>query len=68
MRRRLAVGTAIIAAVAAASTGGLLIGRTQARKTVEQALAYAEALPPGQRSESAIESLKKQLDATVGSK
>lgn len=32
-----------------------------ARKTVEEALAYAEALPPGQRSEAAILSLKKQL-------
>ena len=32
------------------------------RKTVEEALAYAEALPPGQRSEPAIASLKKQLD------
>jgi predicted negative regulator of RcsB-dependent stress response len=32
-----------------------------ARKTVEEALAYAEALPPGQRSEAAIASLKKQL-------
>jgi len=32
-----------------------------ARKTVQDALAYAEALPPGQRSESAIASLRKQL-------
>ncbi len=34
-----------------------------ARKTVQEALAYAEALPPGQRSESAIASLKRQLEA-----
>jgi tetratricopeptide (TPR) repeat protein len=40
----------------------------EARKTVEQALAYAEALPAGQRSDSAIDALKKQLAETVGSK
>lgn len=34
-----------------------------ARATVEDALAYAEALPPGQRSETSIASLKKQLEA-----
>ncbi len=32
-----------------------------ARKTVEEALAYAQALPPGQRSESTIASLQKEL-------
>jgi tetratricopeptide (TPR) repeat protein len=32
-----------------------------ARKTVQDALAYAEALPPGQRSETAIASLRNQL-------
>ena len=32
------------------------------RKTVAEALAYAEALPPGQRSESTIASLKTQLE------
>jgi len=32
-----------------------------ARKTVEEALAYAEALPPGQRSETTIASLQKLL-------
>jgi hypothetical protein len=30
------------------------------QKTIEEALAYAEALPAGQRSESAIAALKKQ--------
>ena len=38
-----------------------------ASKTVEESLAYAEALPAGQRSEAAIASLKKQL-APEGSK
>ncbi|HTR03826.1 MAG TPA: tetratricopeptide repeat protein [Thermoanaerobaculia bacterium] len=33
----------------------------KAQKTVREALAFAEALPPGQRSESAIASLQKQL-------
>jgi tetratricopeptide (TPR) repeat protein len=33
----------------------------QARKTLEAALAYAEALPAGQRSERTIASLKKRL-------
>jgi hypothetical protein len=37
-----------------------------ARKTREDALAYAEALPEGQRSESAIASLKKELRDTHG--
>ncbi len=32
-----------------------------ARKTLEEALAYAEALPAGQRSETAIASLRRQL-------
>ena len=35
-----------------------------ARKTLEEAIAFAEALPPGQRSEGAIASLKKKL-ATI---
>jgi tetratricopeptide (TPR) repeat protein len=39
-----------------------------ARKTVEDALVYAEALPAGQRSESAIASLKKQLAEPVDSR
>jgi tetratricopeptide (TPR) repeat protein len=33
-----------------------------ARTTVEESLAYAEALPEGQRSETAIASLRKQLE------
>jgi tetratricopeptide (TPR) repeat protein len=37
-----------------------------ARKTVQDALAYAEALPPGQRSETAIASLKAQLGGSGG--
>lgn len=32
-----------------------------ARKTLEDALAYAESLPPGQRSERAIKALQKKL-------
>jgi tetratricopeptide (TPR) repeat protein len=36
---------------------------TAARKTLEESIAYAEALPPGQRSESTIAALKKKLDA-----
>ncbi len=38
------------------------------QRTIEEALAYAEALPAGQRSESAIASLKKQAGefSTVG--
>jgi tetratricopeptide (TPR) repeat protein len=36
-----------------------------ARKTLEDALAYAEALPAGQRSEQTIASLKKQLEPAV---
>ena len=35
-----------------------------ARKTVEESLAYAEALPAGQRSDTAIASLKKQLEGS----
>jgi tetratricopeptide (TPR) repeat protein len=35
-----------------------------ARKTVEESLEYAEALPPGQRSEPAIASLKRQLEGS----
>lgn len=34
-----------------------------ARKTLEEAVAYAESLPPGQRSEKTIASLKKKLAA-----
>ncbi len=37
--------------------------RESARKTLEEAIAYASALPPGQRSESAIAGLKKKLEA-----
>jgi len=38
------------------------MGNSEAeRRTVEEALAYAEALPPGQKSESAVASLKKRL-------
>jgi hypothetical protein len=32
-----------------------------ARKTVEEAVSYAEALPEGQRSEATIAALRKQL-------
>jgi hypothetical protein len=35
---------------------------TAARRTVEEAIATAESFPPGQRSESTIEGLKKKLD------
>ncbi len=35
-----------------------------AKKTVEESLAYAEALPEGQRSDTAIASLKKQLEGS----
>jgi tetratricopeptide (TPR) repeat protein len=34
---------------------------TAARETLQQALAYAEALPPGQRGEGTIKALKKKL-------
>jgi tetratricopeptide (TPR) repeat protein len=34
-----------------------------ARETLEQALAYAEALPAGQRSESVVGALRKKLEA-----
>ncbi|HKD11804.1 MAG TPA: tetratricopeptide repeat protein [Thermoanaerobaculia bacterium] len=34
-----------------------------ARKTLEEAVAYAESLPPGQRSEKTIASLRKKLAA-----
>jgi tetratricopeptide (TPR) repeat protein len=37
--------------------------RTAARKTLEEALAFAQALPEGQRSEEQIASLKKRLEA-----
>ena len=37
--------------------------REAARRTLEDAIAYADALPPGQRSESAIAGLRKKLDA-----
>jgi hypothetical protein len=36
---------------------------TAARNTVEQAIATAEALPPGQRNDATIESFKKKLAA-----
>lgn len=38
--------------------------RDAARKTMEQAIAAAEALPEGQRSESTIAALKKKLEGT----
>ncbi|HTY41477.1 MAG TPA: tetratricopeptide repeat protein [Thermoanaerobaculia bacterium] len=38
-----------------------------AEKTAREALAFAEALPPGQRSESAIASLQKQLGVEAAS-
>jgi tetratricopeptide (TPR) repeat protein len=34
-----------------------------AREALEQALAYAESLPPGQRSERQVQALKKRLEA-----
>jgi tetratricopeptide (TPR) repeat protein len=34
-----------------------------ARRTLEEAVAYADALPPGQRSETAIAGLRKKLEA-----
>jgi predicted negative regulator of RcsB-dependent stress response len=37
--------------------------REAARKALEEAIAMAEALPPGQRAESTIGSLKKKLEA-----
>lgn len=37
--------------------------RAAARKTLEEALAFAQALPEGQRSEEQVASLKKKLDA-----
>ena len=37
--------------------------REAARRTLEEAIAYAEAMPPGQRSESAIAGLRKKLEA-----
>jgi len=40
---------------------------TAAHKTMQDALAYAEALPPGQRSESTIASLRNQLGSEPGS-
>ena len=33
-----------------------------ARRTLEEAVAFAEALPEGQRSQRTIDSLKKKLD------
>jgi hypothetical protein len=38
-----------------------------ARKTVQDALAYAEALPPGQRSEASIAALRNQLGIEAAS-
>jgi len=40
-----------------------LADTAQARKTLEDAIAMADSLPPGQRSESTIASLKKKLEA-----
>jgi tetratricopeptide (TPR) repeat protein len=37
--------------------------REAARGTLEEAIAYADALPPGQRSENAIAGLRKKLEA-----
>jgi tetratricopeptide (TPR) repeat protein len=37
--------------------------REAARRTLEEAIAFADALPPGQRSESAIAGLRKKLEA-----
>jgi tetratricopeptide (TPR) repeat protein len=37
--------------------------RESARRTLEAAIAYADALPPGQRSESAITGLRRKLEA-----
>ena len=37
--------------------------REAARRTLEEAIAYAEALPPGQRSENAIAGLRRKLEA-----
>jgi len=37
--------------------------REAARRTLEEAIAYADALPPGQRSETAIAGLRKKLEA-----
>ena len=36
---------------------------TAARRTLEEAVAYADALPPGQRSESTLAALRKRLAA-----
>jgi len=36
--------------------------KAAAREALEQALAYAESLPPGQRSERTIQALKKKLE------
>ena len=37
--------------------------REAARRTLEEAIAYADALPPGQRSENSIAGLRKKLEA-----
>jgi tetratricopeptide (TPR) repeat protein len=37
--------------------------RDAARRTLEAAIAYADALPPGQRSENAIAGLRRKLEA-----
>jgi tetratricopeptide (TPR) repeat protein len=37
--------------------------REAARRTLEEAIAYADALPPGQRSEAAIAGLRRKLEA-----
>jgi tetratricopeptide (TPR) repeat protein len=46
-----------------AETWALKGDKDAARKTLEEAIAYAESLPDGQRSENAIASLKKRLEA-----
>jgi hypothetical protein len=43
-----------------------LADSTAARRTLEEAVAYAEALPAGQRSETTIASLRKKLAAMGG--
>jgi tetratricopeptide (TPR) repeat protein len=38
-----------------------------ARRTLEEAVAFAEGLPPGQRSDARVAALKKKLDSVKGS-
>jgi hypothetical protein len=40
-----------------------LADSTSARRTLAEAVSFAESLPPGQRSESSIATLKKKLQA-----